>query len=174
MLQGKVALITGAATGIGEGIARLFASQNARVWLLDRDADRNQATAAAIRSEYGFARAKAADVCDRAAIEEATREAMEEFGRIDILVNNAGIFPRRKFTDMSEEEWDHMHNVNLKGMFHAIQSIVPHMISQGSGKIVNISSVTFHLGFANMAHYISSKGGVIGLTRAFGPGVRGP
>lgn len=174
MLKDKVALVTGAATGIGEGIARLFAAQGARVYLLDRDPVPNEATAASLRSESGFARAHTVDVCDPAAIARAVQAALEEFGRIDILVNNAGIFPRCSFVEMSEADWDHMHDVNLKGLFHTIQAVAPHMLSQRSGKIVNISSVTFHLGMPNMSHYISSKGGVIGLTRAlareFGPG----
>jgi 3-oxoacyl-[acyl-carrier protein] reductase len=168
LLTDKVALVTGAATGIGEGIARLFAAEGAHVFLLDRDTARNEATAASISG-----RAHTVDVCDPQAIRAAVDAATKEFGRIDILVNNAGIFPRRRFVEMSEAEWDHMHNVNVKSMFHTIQAAVPHMISQRSGKIVNISSVTFHLGLPNMSHYISSKGGVIGLTRAlareFGP-----
>jgi 3-oxoacyl-[acyl-carrier protein] reductase len=166
MLKDKVALVTGAATGIGEGIARLFAAQGARVFLLDRDAARNEATAASISADSGVARAHAVDVCDPAAIREAVSAAMTEFGRIDILINNAGIFPRRRFVEMSEADWDQMQNVNVKSMFHTIQAVVPHMIAQRTGKIVNISSVTFHLGLPNMSHYISSKGGVIGLTRA--------
>jgi 3-oxoacyl-[acyl-carrier protein] reductase len=166
MLTDKVALVTGAATGIGEGIARLFAEQGARVFLLDRDAELNQATAASIREQSGVARAHTVDVCDPGAIATAVNAAMREFRRIDILVNNAGIFPRRRFVEMSEAEWDQMHNVNVKSMFHSIQAVVPHMIARRSGKIVNISSVTFHIGLPNMGHYISSKGGVIGLTRA--------
>jgi 3-oxoacyl-[acyl-carrier protein] reductase len=166
MLKDKVALVTGAATGIGEGIARLFAAQGARVFLLDRDATGNEAAAAYIRADSGIARAHAVDVCDRTAIDAAVKAAIEEFGRIDILVNNAGIFPRRRFVEMSEAEWDQMQNVNVKSMFHMIQAVVPHMIARHAGKIVNISSVTFHLGLPNMGHYISSKGGVIGLTRA--------
>jgi 3-oxoacyl-[acyl-carrier protein] reductase len=173
LIQDKVALVTGAATGIGEGIARLFAAEGARVFLLDRDAAQNEAAAASIRAGLGLARAHTVDVCDPKAIAVAVDSAQREFGRIDILINNAGIFPRRRFVEMSEADWDHMHNVNVKSMFHTIQAVVPHMLSQRSGKIVNISSVTFHLGMPNMSHYISSKGGVIGLTRAlareFGP-----
>lgn len=162
MLNDKVALVTGAATGIGEGIARLFADQGAHVCLLDHDAAKNQATAASIPS----ARAFTVDVRDRRAIDAAVHAVIQEFGRIDVLINNAGIFPRRAFLEMSEADWDQMQDVNLKSMFHTIQAAAPHMLSQRSGKIVNISSVTFHLGLPNMSHYISSKGGVIGLTRA--------
>ncbi len=158
MLKDKVALVTGAASGIGEAIARLFASQGAKVFLLDRDATQNAATARSIESESGFAQAATADVRDPA--------ALGRFGRIDILVNNAGIFPRRKFVDMTEAEWDEMHDVNAKSMFHCIKAVAPHMLTQGSGKIINISSVTFHLGTPNLSHYVASKGAVIGLTRS--------
>jgi 3-oxoacyl-[acyl-carrier protein] reductase len=164
MLNDKVALVTGAATGIGAGTARLFASHGAKVFLLDCDMQHNQAAAQQIASEYGFARAHTVDVTDAAAINTAVQAALNEFGRIDILVNNAGIYPRRRFLDMTETDWDHMHDVNLKSMFHTIKAVAPHMLERRSGKIVNISSVTFHLGIANLSHYVSSKGGVIGFT----------
>jgi 3-oxoacyl-[acyl-carrier protein] reductase len=166
MLKDKVALITGAATGIGEAIARLFASQGAKVFLLDRDAAGNAATARSIESQYGFARPATVDVRDPAAIGAAVDGAMKQCGRIDVLVNNAGIFPRRLFVDMTEAEWDHMQDVNVKSMFHVIKAVAPHMLAQSSGKIVNISSVTFHLGTPNLSHYVASKGAVIGLTRS--------
>ncbi len=166
MLKDKVALVTGAATGIGEAIARLFAAHGAKVFLLDRDAARNTATARSIATESGFAHAATADVRDPAAIRAAVDQALGRFGRVDALVNNAGIFPRRKFVDMTEAEWDEMHDVNAKSMFHCIKAVAPHMLAQGSGKIVNISSVTFHLGTPGLSHYVASKGAVIGLTRS--------
>ena len=159
-------MITGAATGIGEAIARLFAAEGARVFLLDRDGGKNEATAASIRAESGFAEAATVDVRDAAAIQTAVAEATRQFGRIDILVNNAGIFPRRLFVEMTEADWDLMQDVNLKSLFHCIRAVAPGMLTQGSGKIVNVSSVTFHLGTANLSHYVASKGGVIGLTRS--------
>ncbi len=166
LLYDKVALITGAAAGIGEAIARLFAVEGAKVFLLDIAAVKNSATAESIRSESGFARAIAVDVCSAPSINNACSAALAEFGRIDILVNNAGIFPRRRFIDMSEAEWDQMQDVNLKSMFHCIKAIAPEMLAKQSGKIVNISSVTFHLGTPDLSHYVASKGGVIGLTRS--------
>jgi 3-oxoacyl-[acyl-carrier protein] reductase len=81
-------------------------------------------------------------------------------------VNNAGIYPRKPFLETSEQEWDDMQAINLKSMFHMTQAALPGMIARRAGKIVNISSVTFHLGVANLVHYVASKGGVIGLTRA--------
>ena len=166
MLHDRVALVTGAATGIGEAIARLFAQHGAQVYLLDIDAARNEAVAASIRAESGRADAITADVTDGPALGAIARAAIERHGRIDALINNAGIYPRRLFVDMTEAEWDHMQDVNLKSMFHAIKAVAPHMIERRSGKIVNISSVTFHLGTAKLSHYVASKGGVIGLTRS--------
>ena len=166
LLKEKVALVTGAATGIGEATARLFASEGARVFLLDRDAPKNEATAASIRAQSGFAQAAVADVRDPGAICAAVENAIREFGRIDILVNNAGIFPRQKFIHMTEAQWDEMQDVNLKSVFHCIKAVIPCMLSHHSGKIVNISSVTFHLGTVDLSHYVASKGGVIGLTRS--------
>jgi len=166
LLKDHVALITGTATGIGEAIARLFAQNGARVFLLDRDGDGNRAVAESIRSEGGRSQAFAGDVRRAADIAPVVKAAGDQFGQIDILINNAGIFPRRRFLDVTEEEWDEMQDVNLKSMFHSIQLVLPHMIARRSGRIVNISSVTFHMGVAGLSHYVASKGGVIGLTRS--------
>jgi len=166
LLKGDVALVTGTATGIGESIARLFAQEGARVFLLDTDAAGNQAVADSIREQGGWAQAFTGDVSKAAEIAPMVSSALETFGQIDILVNNAGIFPRQPFLGMTEEQWDIMQNVNLKSMFFSTQLTLPHMIARRKGRIVNISSVTFHLGMADLTHYVASKGGVIGLTRA--------
>lgn len=166
ILKDKVALITGAAVGIGQGIAHLFAAQGAKVFLLDRDSAANDQAARAIREQFGFAQALTVDVTDAGAIQAAVGAAHADFGRVDILVNNAGIFPRRRFIDMTDADWDIMQDVNLKGVYRCIKAVAPGMLAQGSGKIVNIASVTFHLGTPDLSHYVASKGGVIGLTRS--------
>jgi 3-oxoacyl-[acyl-carrier protein] reductase len=166
LLDNKTALITGAATGIGESVARLFAEHGARVFLLDRDGERNRSVAESIRAAGGWSQAFAGDVRHSAEIAPAVESAVDQFGRIDILINNAGIYPRQPFLEMSGEQWDEMQAVNLKSMFHCLQLVLPHMIAQRAGNIVNISSVTFLLGMGNMTHYVASKGGVIGLTRS--------
>jgi len=166
LLNDKVALVTGAGTGIGEAIARRFAAEGARVYLFDRDADGNRRVAESIGAAGGWAEAVAGDVTRAADLAALVETARSRFGRIDILVNNAGIFPRQRFLEITDEQWDEMQNVNLKSTFRASQLALKVMSEAGSGKIVNISSVTFFLGVANLAHYTASKGGVIGLTRS--------
>jgi 3-oxoacyl-[acyl-carrier protein] reductase len=166
LLKSKVAVVTGSATGIGQGIAQLFGQHGAALLMLDRNEARNRAAADQIQFSGARALAIAVDVRDRAAIHSAIGRAQEELGPIDILVNNAGIFPRQPFLSMTPEQWDEMQDINVKSIFHATQAVLPQMIARKSGKIVNISSVTFHLGTGKMAHYVASKGGVIGLTRA--------
>jgi 3-oxoacyl-[acyl-carrier protein] reductase len=166
LLQGKVAMITGSATGIGNAVARLFAENGASLLLLDRNQGPNEATAAELAGAGVKVRAVGTDLRNRAAINTAVANARDFFGSIDILVNNAGIYPRKAFLETSEQQWDEMQDINLKSMFHTSQAVLPGMIARRSGKIVNISSVTFHLGVANLVHYVASKGGVIGLTRA--------
>ena len=163
LLQDKVAIVTGAATGIGEGIAQLFVAQGAHVFMLDRDVERNIEAARALP---GKATAIACDVRDTEQIQSAVDTVMKQFGRIDILINNAGIYPRQPFLGMTEEQWDEMHDINLKSIFRFCRAVLPHMTAQKSGKVVNISSVTFHMGTANLSHYVASKGGVIGFTRS--------
>jgi 3-oxoacyl-[acyl-carrier protein] reductase len=166
LLKDRVAIVTGAATGIGEAIARLFGSEGAHVFMFDKDADGCRSTAADIGAKGGSAASFAGDVRDPSQVTRVVAAAFARHGRVDVLINNAGIFPRRAFMEMSVEEWDHMHDVNLKSMFHTCRAVLPHMIEQQSGKIVNISSVTFHLGVPGLTHYVSSKGGVVGFTRS--------
>jgi 3-oxoacyl-[acyl-carrier protein] reductase len=166
MLKDRVTLISGAATGIGEAIARLFAGHGAHIYLLDRDHDGCRRVAESIVAAGGSAVAFGGDVRYSAEIAPWVEGAIGKFGRIDVLINNAGIYPRQAFLGMSEAQWDEMQDVNLKSMFHTLQAVLPHMVKQRAGKVVNISSVTFHLGMALMSHYIASKGGVIGLTRS--------
>src|SRR3954447_5600987 len=119
ILTNQVALITGAATGIGEAVADLFAAEGAHVLRFDRDPCEFQG-----------------DVRNPADIAIPVRHAIETYGRLDILIDNAGIFPRRAFLDTTEAEWDQMQDVNLKSMFHTCQAVLPHMIARRRGKIV--------------------------------------
>ena len=166
LLKDRVALITGAAAGIGEATAREFSAQGAAVAVLDRDATGAHAVAASIVAAGGKALACVADVRSAGALAAAVKAAIGRFGQIDILINNAGVYPRVRFVDMTEQQWDEIQDVNLKGTFHATKLVAPHMIERGAGKIVNISSVTFFLGHGPLTHYVAAKGGVIGFTRA--------
>jgi 3-oxoacyl-[acyl-carrier protein] reductase len=166
LLQDKVAIVTGAATGIGFEIARVFAGHGARLLLLDRNGEQNAMSATRIDASGERAVPLTVDVRDRAAIDHAVAEGTKRWGSIDVLVNNAGIYPRQEFLSMTETQWDEMQDINLKSMFHFHQAVLPGMIERRTGQIVNISSVTFHMGIANLAHYVATKGGVIGLTRA--------
>ncbi len=166
LLDKKIALITGAATGIGESIARTFVSEGARVAVFDRDGAGAGKVAADIRAAGGAAVACQGDVRDAEAVRGAIERTLAEFGRLDILVNNAGIYPRHNLLEMTEQQWDEILSTNLKGVFQCTRLALPHMVARGSGKIVNISSVTFHIGMKGLTHYVSSKGGIIGFTRA--------
>ena len=166
LLEGKVALVTGAAAGIGEAIAHLFADEGAHVFILDLNGSGAATVGDKIRTNGGSAFAFPADVRRPDTVRPVLQDALDRFGHIDILVNNAGIYPRKPFLEMTEQEWDSVQETNLKGLFHCTKLVLPHMVQQSAGKIVNISSVTFFKGLQNLTHYVAAKGGVIGLTRS--------
>jgi len=166
LLKDKVAFVTGGGAGIGEGIAHLFAECGARVFILEKNAAWGHNVAAAIQAKGGCAFSFACDVRKAETIAPVVQDALARFCRIDVLINNAGIYPRQPFLGMTEAQWDEVQDVNLKGIFHCIRLVLPHMVERRSGKIVNISSVNFFLGKVNQTHYGAAKGGVIGLTRA--------
>lgn len=172
-LAGKVALITGAASGIGQATARLFAREGARVVLLDIDAVGGEETARAVRANGGAALFLETDVTQAAQVATAVERAVERFGPVTVLVNSAGVSGRRwgdgPVADCTEEAWERVLAVNLRGVFLTCKYTVPVMIRAGGGSIVNIASVLGLVGgdadFATHA-YAASKGGVIALTRA--------
>jgi 3-oxoacyl-[acyl-carrier protein] reductase len=165
-LDGKAAFITGAGAGIGEATARLFAQQGASVMVFDREGSGAEGVAAAIRAAGGRALAVAGDVRNVEAVKNAVHRADSEFGGVQILVNNAGIYPRAALVEMTDEQWNEVLDINLKGTFHCTRAVAPQMIQRRAGKIINISSVNIHVGATNFSHYIASKGGIIGFTRA--------
>ena len=169
-LKGKVAIVTGGAKGLGRAFALKMAAEGARIMVVTRkDMDNLNKTVRQINDLGGEADLFQADVArekDTLSMAEATIKA---FGKIDILINNAAIYDgikRKPFYEIDSDEWDLVMNVNVKGAFLSAKAVFPHMKEQGYGKIVNLSSEVFFTGSHGFAHYVSSKGGIIGLTRA--------
>jgi NAD(P)-dependent dehydrogenase (short-subunit alcohol dehydrogenase family) len=161
---GRVALITGAGSGIGEATARRFAAEGAVVVVNDVDVERARAVAHDLQAKGTTALAVAGDVTRRAEVEHMVARAVTEFGRIDILINNAGVNRDAMSHKMTDEQWDLVLTVNLKGTFLCAQAALPRMRERGWGRVVNTSSIGA-LGNIGQANYAASKAGVIGLTR---------
>ena len=162
-LKGKVAIITGAGSGIGKEAAKLFVREGAKVaacdvveeWVkeLERESDNIEG--------YRL------DVTDRGMIEEVVKKIYEKHGKIDILVNNAGITRDALFLRMREEDWDRVIEVNLKGVYNMTQVVVPYMVKEGGGSIINTSSIVGIYGNIGQTNYAASKAGVIGMTKVW-------
>jgi 2-hydroxycyclohexanecarboxyl-CoA dehydrogenase len=163
---GRVAVVTGAASGMGTAIAARLAAQGHRVALLDLDGEGAQRAAKDLRAQGAQAMGCQLDVTDRTAIEEALREVRTAFGPVEIMVTSAGIDEFASFTEISAAAWERILAVNLTGTFHCLQAAVPDMLAARWGRIVTISSSSAQSGAVRMAHYVASKGGVIGLTKA--------
>ncbi|MDH6136211.1 3-oxoacyl-[acyl-carrier protein] reductase [Kitasatospora sp. MAA4] len=164
---GQVALVTGAATGIGAATARALAAEGAAVLVNHwRTPEAARAVVDEITAGGGRALAIEANVADADAVTAMVRSAEESFGPVSILVNNAGIISRAELTELTEDEWDRVLNVNLKGVYLCCRAVAPGMIARGAGRIVNISSDLALTGEARLIHYCAAKGGVISLTRA--------
>jgi 2-hydroxycyclohexanecarboxyl-CoA dehydrogenase len=164
--MGRVALITGAASGMGLAIAQRLAGSGHRVAILDLDAVAAERAAEELRDGGAQALGIAADVADRGAVDRALAHVHGELGPVEIAVTSAGLDEFTPFTDITPSQWDRMLAVNLTGTFHCLQAAVPDMLAAGWGRIVTISSSSAQSGARRMAHYVASKGGVIALTKA--------
>jgi NAD(P)-dependent dehydrogenase (short-subunit alcohol dehydrogenase family) len=162
-LEGRHALVTGAARGIGAAIARALAAEGAHLTLLGRNRDALAALARELPGEHGFA---VADVADEAQVRTAFEQARAERGPIAILVNNAGQAESAPFARTSLEVWQRMLAVNLTGTFLCTQAALPDMLAAGNGRIVNIASTAAQKGYAYVSAYVAAKHGVLGLTRS--------
>ncbi len=162
----RVAVVTGGASGMGRAICRRLADVGHRVAVLDLDGEGAEETARAIESSGGTARGTRVDVADRSSVDAAVEEARRRLGPVGILVTSAGIEAFQDFLSVGDAEWDRMIAVNLSGTFYCLQAAVPDMVEAGWGRIVTISSSSAQSGTRRMAHYVASKGGVIGLTKA--------
>ncbi len=161
-LNNQVALVTGGANGIGLGIATVLARAGAKVVIADIDAIAGPQAAAAIKGVF-----KLLNVTDQKACQDVVKEIVAEEGRLDILCSNTGIFPQATLADMTEADWDLMHDVNLKGMFFVVQAALKVMASQGYGRVVITSSITGAVtGFPGWSHYGASKAGQLGFMRS--------
>jgi NAD(P)-dependent dehydrogenase (short-subunit alcohol dehydrogenase family) len=171
-LAGKAALVTGGASGIGAGIARVLAAAGASVAIGDLDG----AIAAAVAGGMPGPAAKLGvrlDVTDRDATHQAVTRVEQELGPVEILVNNAGISSVAPFLDISDADWDRLMGVNLRGVLVVTQRVLPPMLRRRSGRIINISTMAGKEGLPNLAHYCATKFGVIGLTQALAKEVAG-
>ena len=165
-LENKVALITGGGSGIGRAIALAFAREDADVCIADMNLAKAQQTAREVEQIGGKILAIQIDVANISDLDKMVDAVVTRFGKIDILVNAAGILLRIPALNITETDWDAVMNVNLKGLFFATQRVLPVMLKQGKGKIINIASTLGAVGSQDRAIYCAAKGGVINLTRA--------
>lgn len=168
-LEGKVAIVTGAGSGIGRGIALAFAREGARVVINDVNGENAKSVAEEIKAQGMGVLIVEADVSRNDQVEEMVRRTLDYSGRIDVLVNNAGVGGEHigmPLSNLTEEDWDRTYEVNLKAHFLTCRAVMPHMIEQKSGKIINISSIAGKTGTPLIPHYSASKAGVISFTQA--------
>ncbi len=165
-MEGKVAVVTGAARGLGRAISLRLAEDGIAVSAWDLNREGAEETAQMIRDRGVDAIACGGDASSAADIAAAVSRTHGELGRVAILVNNAALSPFCRFEELTEEAWDRLMAINLKGPFLCCKAIIPDMLEAGWGRIINISSSSAQTGATAMAHYVASKGGVIGLTKA--------
>ena len=165
-LDGKTAVVTGAGSGIGAAIARTFAAQGARVFILDRDTAAGEAVAGEIAAAGGAADVAECDVASAESVDIAVSNVITSTERIDILVNNAGIAHIGTVISTSEDDLDRIYSVNVKGMYLMSRAIVPHMLDMGGGVILNLASIASLIGLPDRFAYSMSKGAVLAMTRS--------
>ncbi len=168
-LKDKVAIVTGGGRGIGRAYALRFADEGAKVVVAEIVAENAQKVADEIKAKGGEALAVHTDVSSEASTTEMAKKTIEQFEKIDILLNNAAIYYGigvKRWDDWAPEDWDRMYAVNVKGGWLCSKAVVPQMITQGKGKIINIASGTADMGYAGLLPYTCSKGAVMAMTRA--------
>ena len=166
LLEGQVAMVTGAGQGIGKAIAIRFAREGADIAIVDINRNTAEATGREVRHLGCRAAVKVLDISDASAVQTAVSEVVEELAKLDVLVNNAGIEKRATFLEITPADWQRQLDVNLSGTFYCMQAAAREMAKRQYGRIVNISSVAGLIGPIDLAAYGASKAGIIGLTRA--------
>lgn len=164
-LTGRVAIVTGSGRGLGKAMARGLAAAGAQVVTCSRTLDEAEGTAAEIRDAGGEAVAVRADTADRASAEALVAAAVQRYGKLDVLVNNAGIDIIEPVEQVTDEHWHTVLGINLTGYFHCAQTAGRQMLAQGSGSIINISSIAGWVGIRGLASYSAAKGGVDQMTK---------
>ena len=157
-LTDKVCLITGCGEGVGLGLVHGFLQRGARVAAGIRNFTKS---AGAVEPAFKIQ----LNVTKRDQVQSAIKSVVEEFGRVDVLINNAGIYPRMPVEEMDFDEYHRIMDTNLDGAFRCAEAVIPHMLKQKSGVIINVGSITLRLGMAHLVHYTASKGGLVGMTR---------
>lgn len=168
-VKDKVIIVTGAGQGLGAAYARKLAEEGARVIVADVNEEKGRSVAEEITGKGHEALAIMTDVSWEESTRDLARSVMEKYGRVDVLINNAGIVSTIKLKATEEitvEEWDQLMGVNLRGVFLCCKAVIPYMKAQKRGKIINISSSTVFKGKPHYIHYVTSKAGIIGFTRA--------
>ena len=168
----RTAIVTGGGSGIGLAISERLASRGQPVAIFDLNADGAKAAATTIEAEGGRAIGLQVDVTNRSGVEEAVEEVRRDLGPPTVLVNNAGVAAFEDFLQIDINEWRRMIEVNLTGTFQCCQVVIPDMLAEGWGRIVNISSSSVHSGTRRQAHYVAAKSGVVGLTKCLAVGIR--
>lgn len=166
-LQGKVAVITGGANGIGKQTALVFAREGAKVVIADYDATAGEAVALELLQQGADAMFAQVDVSNLESVEVMVKAAIDRYGTIDILVNNAGITQDAMLTKMTVAQWKRVIDVNLNGVFYCTRTVAPHMVLKGCGKIINTSSIVGVQGNIGQTNYAATKAGVIGMTKTW-------
>ncbi|MCR6030106.1 SDR family oxidoreductase [Nocardioides sp. zg-579] len=163
--MGRVAIVTGGASGIGQAIVRKLAQAGNAVAVLDLDADAALAEAKEVEAAGGTALGLPADVADREAVDAAVSRVAAELGRPTIVVNSAGMSLHRSFLELTTEMFEKIVRINLSGTFNVCHASLPHLLEEGWGRIINISSSSVHSGVPRMSSYVAAKAGVVGLTK---------